>query len=142
MSKKIIIAVLLLVLAVGTYIGVTKYLERRNSPQRTVATFIDKLTEGNLTLAKDYLTDGFKQEKGPLLNEFLNTFSVSKEKVRFIGEESIKDSLNTYPKDSDPRRFIYKIRFPEQQYDYETHIVVYKEGNTWKVDDLYGSFVK
>lgn len=142
MSKKVIIAALLLVLAVGTYIGVTKYLEQRNSPERSVALFMDKLTSGDIAAATDHLTDVFKQEKGSLLNEFLDTFSVSKDKVRFVREESIKDSLNTYPKDSDPRRFIYKIRFPEQQYDYETHIVVYKEGNTWKVDDLYGSFVK
>lgn len=142
MNKKVIFALLLLVLSAGTYIGVTKYMAQQKSPKHSVAAFVDDLTAGDTSAATKRLTDSFKEEKGPLLNDFLSNFSVSKDKVRLLREETIKDSLNTYPKDSDPRRFIYRIRFPDQQYDYETHIVVYKEGNTWKVDDLYGAYVQ
>ncbi len=138
MSKKLFSFVLLVVLGVGVYFGVTLYKSLRNTPERTTQTFVQDLQAGNIDWAYDRLSTNLKQGREQYWKDFLGQFKANEGEATLVSHEYVDDSFNTYPTDGEPQRFVYKFRL--QGRDYLLNCIVFKAQGAWAVGELLGSY--
>lgn len=135
---KIFWIVAVAVLAFGTYFGVHAYKSLRNTPERVAQTFIQDLEVGNADRAYERLSADLKRDREQYWKDFIAQFKAHEGEATLSSQEYVDDTFNAYPTDSEPQRFVYKLRL--QGKDYMLQIITYKVQNVWIIGDLRGSY--
>lgn len=135
---KVFWIVVVAVLALGTYFGVLAYKSLRNTPERVTQTFIHDLEAGNTDRAYERLSTDLKKGREQYWKDFIAQFKAQEGEATLSSQEYVDDTFNTYPTDSEPQRFIYKLRL--QGKDYVLQIVTYKVQDVWIIGELLGSY--
>ncbi|MET1033559.1 MAG: hypothetical protein ABWX94_03595 [Candidatus Saccharimonadales bacterium] len=130
--------VIVAVLAAGTYFSVHAYKTLRNTPERITQTFVQDLEAGNTDRAYERLSADLKKGREQYWKDFIAQFKAHEGEATLASQEYVDDTFNTYPTDSEPQRFVYKLRM--QGKDYVLQIVTYKIQNVWIIGELLGSY--
>jgi hypothetical protein len=121
-----------LVLAVLVFFGVQLHEKSQNTADHVTQSFVQDLEAGQTNLAYARLTASLKQNREQYCREFLDHFKGHA--ATLVTQERVDDTLNAYPKDSDPQRFVYK--FQQQDASYSLSIVTYKVQDVWVIGEL------
>lgn len=143
MAKKIIIAVVVLVVALGAYFGGKIVASMRNTPVRAGNTFMSELASGDSSTTYAVFTNHAKRDYTKAAwKDFVDGYAkyASKEDPVLIKNEDLKDRFNTYAGYSKPTRLIYETKISNRKY--QMKIILLKSDNLWKVDDLQGNYAE
>ena len=143
MAKKIIIAVVVLVVALGAYFGGKIFASMRNTPTRAGNAFMSELASGDASTTYMVFTDHAKRDYTKAAwKDFVDGYAkyASKEAPNLVKNEDLNDRFNTYAGYSKPTRLIYETKISDKKY--QVKIILLKSDNLWKVDDLQGSYTE
>lgn len=141
MAKKVVLVVVVLAIAAGAWFGASKYYEARNTPERAAQVFMQNLAARNVTKTYEQFTSSLQTSyKQTAWNDLVKSLGLPDAQVTpiVVTDTAINDRFNVYLAKSSPHRFVYDINAKGRQYRVVT--VILKQDNTWKIDDVQGSY--
>lgn len=136
-AKYIAMVVVVLVLTAAAYFGMAWYRTATNTPENVIASFTRDITDPEKPTYERLSSDLKKQYTESAWQQYTATFKGAAEPVQ-LSREQVEDTLNTYPDDSAPQRFVYKYRIQDR--DYLASIIILKQGDMWLVDHIQGDY--
>jgi hypothetical protein len=138
-AKNLALVVVVLALTVAAYFGLRWYSIATNTPERVMQAFMTDLVDGKTDKTYERLSSGMQIAiSSSQWQDQVGLFHKSSPEPKLITQESVKDTFNTYPVDSDPQRFIYSFSIDGR--DYLATVILYKHDGTWLVDEFQGEY--
>ncbi|HSD56481.1 MAG TPA: hypothetical protein VLA92_05030 [Candidatus Saccharimonadales bacterium] len=139
MAKKIILAVVVLVVALAAFFGGKLYASLSNTSERAADAFIADVTKAEADASYNKLTTNYQKQYAKAdWQAFVHQFKDFDGVTELVKHEDVTSSFNTYVEDSKPQRFIYEMKLDGRTY--QIKVVLLKVNKLWKVDDLQGYF--
>ncbi|HEX9153780.1 MAG TPA: hypothetical protein VF809_03090 [Candidatus Saccharimonadales bacterium] len=139
MAKNLALVVVVLALTVTAYFGLRQYRITTNTPERVMQAFVTDLVDGKTGKTYEHLSSDMRAAVSPAQWQGqVGLFRKSSPEPKLITQESVRDTFNTYPVDSDPQRFVYSFSIDGR--DYLATVILYKHNGTWLVDEFQGEY--
>jgi hypothetical protein len=137
MSRKVLLIAIAIVILLT---GIMWFRAGHGTPEAAAKAFTNNLAQGKTDIAYAQLSTDLTKGRESYWRDFLKQFSNQKSGPTFGKEDQVVDSFNTYTKAEDPHRFTYTFHLKDK--DYQLIVLLVKQGNSWKVDELTGAAIK
>lgn len=141
MAKKIIIAVVVLVVALAAYFGGKMFAAIRNTPERAGNSFMTQLAAGDSDATYTMFTSHTKQDYSKSTwKTYVDGYAKYKadSEPTLVKHEDLTDRFNTYPEGSSPQRLLYETEINGKKY--QVKMILLKDNKLWKIDDFQGYY--
>lgn len=139
MTKKLVLLIVALAIAVAAWTGISRYREAHNTPEAAMAAFVTDVSKSDAAKTYDRFSDNLQAHyKSADWQKYVTSLGQTGELPKFVSSSTVTDRFNTYPANSNPHRFVYDMQVKGRQYRLTT--VILKQDNAWKIDDLQGSY--
>jgi hypothetical protein len=139
-AKYLVLVVVTAFVSAAAYFGWSRYQSAMNTHERVMEAFATSLAQDQDGSSKSYqrLSERLKQQYTP--DQWRNKTALfhGSSAPQLESHETVADTFNVYPADSDPQRYVYKYRIKGK--DYALSAVLYKQGNSWLIDEFQGDY--
>jgi hypothetical protein len=137
-AKKIVLLGIALAVGLAAYVAIAVYRESQNTPEAAMSAFMQDLAAGDADKTYERFGDDYAAQypEADWVSYVASLGALSSHKLE--SSQSIDDRFNTYPKDSNPQRFVYTAQVKGRQY--RVSAVILKQDTSWRIDDFQGSY--
>jgi hypothetical protein len=140
-ARKIIIAVVVLVIALAAFFGGKLFASFNNSPERAAKTFISNLAKADADTTYKQLSANYQKAYARAdWDGYVHSLKDYRGEPKLVKSETVSSSFNTYTEGKQPQLFIYEMHINDRTY--RTKLIMVKTGKLWKVDDLQGYYAQ